>query len=198
MNPEDYNQVVYPRHYQEHWDYVKGHCEICDTDMGEFDATVNVDRCPGCNFMRGMLCATCKAKPRPKTYIEERHAACEAEMFKDLKRHIKEEFDIKDSRTIPNKVNRLKRVHGLSLAESWNMWEKSEGTCDACDEPFPSYISKKVHHDKCRTCGRIGGLLCRSCIKDVAGTKRKRPSFVIDYMLHKGCTCNLFPSRRPQ
>jgi hypothetical protein len=189
MNPEGYNQVVYPRQYQDHWDYVKGHCEICDTDMGEFDATVNVDRCPGCNFFRGMLCATCKAKPRPKTYIEERHAACEAEFNREFRDAIIQEPGIKGKKALMNRDGYLKRKYGISLVDSRIMWEKEERMCRACYEPLPVFDGRKTYHHQCKKCGVVRAILCNKCMNDLRSTKKQKPSFIIDYRLMPLCKC---------
>ncbi|QIS16469.1 endonuclease VII domain-containing protein [Nocardia arthritidis] len=62
----------------------------------------------------------------------------------------------------------LRETYDLSSDEYWQLYEAQEGKCYICDRPR-ARDRKKLSVDHCHATGRIRGLLCQRCNRDVLG-----------------------------
>lgn len=65
-------------------------------------------------------------------------------------------------------ARRIADTYGLTEAEYWDLYGAQDGKCYICGTYRPS-DHKKLSVDHCHKTGRIRGLLCQRCNRDVLG-----------------------------
>ncbi|WP_280350396.1 endonuclease VII domain-containing protein [Nocardia abscessus] len=60
-------------------------------------------------------------------------------------------------------------TYGLTPEEYWAIYHAQGGKCYICDRPRAKSARKKLSVDHCHSTGRIRGLLCQKCNRDVLG-----------------------------
>ncbi|MFE2997971.1 endonuclease VII domain-containing protein [Nocardia sp. NPDC059246] len=62
----------------------------------------------------------------------------------------------------------IRETYGLTPDEYWELYEAQEGCCYICGR-FRAKDRKKLSVDHCHKTGRVRGLLCQQCNRDVLG-----------------------------